>query len=579
MAGVSSRRAIPRTTPRSSAPNANSSPQFARLAVLFVALVALAAILVSVTFRFFDYDLWEHLVVGKFIWATHTIPTTQLWTWPTYGQPAMIPSWLFRAVLWPFWHWGDVTGLFAWRWLTTLATFGLLFAAARRMNAAPITTLVVLALCALSYRGRTMVRPETLAYVLFAAEILILEARRHGGPRRDWTLVAIAWIWINTHVSFYLGLALIVFHALGSAWVSRSRTQTSSSTSDAWPLVRTGVACLAISFVNPFGWHAVIQPFQHVLVGRAEIVYRTVGELGPIDWSLNWKNGLPLLMLGWPALMLWRARRFGVDPVETLMCVGLSLQALISQRMRAFYALAAAPYVARDLAQWIEVRGVLRGMPTGLRAALASLAIVALGWVEWSLPQFPLGIGLDMRYYPVAACDFIERHGIRGHAFNHFWLGGYMEHRFWPDRDRLPFMDGHLESGTERDRTLYTRAQSDRDAWQALDGERRFDFALLDLRLPTGIPLRAFLEEDPTWALVFADDAAALFVRRTKALTPVADRFAYRRLRLHPDALNTLIERCRTDPGLSTEVRAELERQISESPYHEVARSILAAIE
>ena len=67
---------------------------------------------------------------------------------------------------WPFWKLGGVLGLYAWRWLTTLAVFGLAWAAARRMGAKGLVTFTVIALCALIYRGRTQVRPETVAAAL-----------------------------------------------------------------------------------------------------------------------------------------------------------------------------------------------------------------------------------------------------------------------------------------------------------------------------------------------------------------------------------------------------------------------------
>jgi len=55
------------------------------------------------------------------------------------------------------------------------------------------------------------------------------------------------------------------------------------------------------------------------------------------------------------------------------------------------------------------------------------------------------------------AGDFIARNGIRGRFFNHFELGGYLLWRFWPERDRLPFMDVH-QAGTRRERSAYTQA-------------------------------------------------------------------------------------------------------------------------
>ena len=131
---------------------------------MIAALAATAVcVLVGVTFVIADPDQFQHLLVGKAIWSLHRVPTTQIWTWPTYGAPDLTPSWLFRVLLWPVWQAGGVRGLFAWRWVTTLAAFALALLAARRLGARGFAPLAVIVLCALVYRQRAFVRPESLA--------------------------------------------------------------------------------------------------------------------------------------------------------------------------------------------------------------------------------------------------------------------------------------------------------------------------------------------------------------------------------------------------------------------------------
>ncbi|MEO5618460.1 MAG: hypothetical protein ABIS67_11855, partial [Candidatus Eisenbacteria bacterium] len=434
-------------------------------------------------------------------------------------------------------------------------------------------------------RGRAMVRPETLALVLFAAQIAILEPRRPGGLRRDIALVLIAWAWINAHLSFVNGFAYLGFHVVTAWWEGRSTaTRDTVVGADARRraarLACVGIAVLAISFVNPFGVRGVLQPLAFLAGGRTEPIYATISELGAIDWSVQWKSGLPLLMLGWPLLLVWRARRHGLDLVETLACVLFTAQALFSQRFKASYAVVAAPWVARALSEWLTLR---RPTPLALpalpRAVAASVLMVSLGVFEWTIPQFPLGVSLDLRHYPVAACDFIQKSGVRGRAFNDFWYGGYMEWRFWPDRGRLPFMDGHLESGTEHDRTLYVLSQSDPAAWAQLDAEKRFDFLLLSPSAPSGADLRARLEADSAWATVFIDDAGVVMVSRGGPLDPLARKHAYRHLRVSQEAIESLLTRCAADASLREEVMTECRRQIAESRFHTVAQQLLAVLD
>jgi len=112
------------------------------LAVLTLAIACL------VTHRLADPDLWQHLRVGRTIWESHAVPQVHEWTWPRFGEREVLPSWLFRALLWPFYAAAGAWGLQAWRWLTTLGAFALLALCARRLGARGMSPWLGLILCA-----------------------------------------------------------------------------------------------------------------------------------------------------------------------------------------------------------------------------------------------------------------------------------------------------------------------------------------------------------------------------------------------------------------------------------------------
>ena len=554
------------------------------------ALAAFASVLISVTFRIDDPDLWQHLAVGKYVWSRMAFPVVHEWTWPLWGTPEVNPSWGFEALLWPFWDRGGLLGLFVWRWATTFAAFAFLWAAARRMGANGLVPAFVLALCGLTYRLRSDLRPETLPAVLFAAMLWILETRRRGGPDRTLWLVPIAWGWANIHISYYLGLFLIALY-LGDAWIGGRGGRRAASP----PLARLfwiGVAAVAISFVNPTGWRALWQPFEYILYWRNEPVFQNIPELAPPKWEHNWRSGLPLLMAGWLALAAWRARRVGVDRVELVIVLLFTAQALAAQRFLGTYAIAAAPFVSRDLTEWLASRA--RGkrakgrdagsaplaapaprLPLGVRAGAVAAACLAIGPLEWSRWDLPLGVSMDHSSYVIRATDFMAEHGVRGRGMNTFGMSGYQIYRFWPERERLPFIDIHV-SGTKEDRDLYAFAQVDSGSWARLDAKHRFDYALLARIQYGGDRLLNTLDRDSAFALVFKDDVAALFVRREGPLAPVAERFAYRVVPAGNAGLGLLGAVAAADPALRPPVRAELEREVAESPWHGQAYSLLA---
>jgi len=549
--------------------------------MIAAAVVAAACIVVSMSYRIYDPDLWQNLVVGKAIWQLHRVPTTQLWSWPTYGAPDVNWTWGFSALLWPVWERAGVWGLFAWRWGTALVAFGLLWAAARRMGARGFVPLVVMVVCSLVWRARSQVRPETLAAVLLAAEVWILETRRQGGKDRTAWLIPVMWVWANVHNTYFLGFALMGFHLLhdllaGRVWGGgRGGAGAVPVPWGRWRLAWVGLAALAISFANPFGWRALWQPFDFFLHQRNEPIFKTIAELRPVEWSIYWKKGLPLLMAGWPALVLWRARRRGLDLVELLCCISFTALALPAQRFIGLYAIVAAPYVSRDLDEWLPRPAWVARAPRAALAVVTALACVAAGWAEWARPEMALGVGFLWNKYPVAACDFMEAHGVRGRGFNQFGFAGYQLYRFWPDRTRLPFIDIH-QAGTPTDRYVYAYVGQSDEAWRHLNRTYRFDYALLGRGIFERFNLLNQLDADSTWALVFLDDVMALFVRREGPFAALARERGYREIPAGAKRLERLGEACARDSLLRVRVAAELERVIAGSPQHAEALLLMS---
>ena len=548
-----------------------------RAALLAATLAAAVCVLAVQSNRINDTDLWQHLLVGKVIWQTHSIPHTQLWTWPTHGAPDVLPSWLFRALLWPFWDLGGLWGLYAWRWLTTLAAFGLAHLTARRMGATGVAPLLMLVWCAVLWRGRSQMRPETFAGVLLMAQMLLLETRRAATQRpplaRDpaWGVVPIAVLWANAHISYYLGFVLSGAYLLDDLlWRGGPAGVRSAGRSSRAPgaLALAMVAAAVASLLNPFGWETLVQPLRYFTVWRHEPVYQSIGELSPIYWSVHVRDLLPLWMglVVAGALSRWRTR--GFDAAETVLMAVCLAQAVTTQRFLGYAALALAPFAARDLADWMgRVRWPAWLRPAPARAALAATACVALVTPTLGDPVVPLAVGWEHRTYPEKACDWIDQHGVRGRAFNTFSFGGYLLFRFYPDPGRLPFMDIH-QAGTREIRTLYALALQDTSAWRMADQRYRFDWVLLPGASVGSPALANHLDADSTWALVFVDDEAVLWLRRDGSCAAQAREWAYRFLPGGPAGIGPLGALAARDPALRGPIRAEIDRAIADSPYN-----------
>jgi hypothetical protein len=569
--------------------------QLSHPAAILALAVAAACVLFSVSTRLYDMDTWQHLAYGRALWTLGRVPTTQMWTWSTYGQPEINASWGFRALLWPFWSGLGIPGLFVLRGLVALGTFGVVWATCRRLGGRGFAPLVVITVAALLYRYRAQVRPEMLAGLLLATEIWLLESRRQLGrnlslpglrlpaeislPRsrrgrlsdHSLWLIPVLWAWVNVHLSFVVGFAVLGLYWLEAEWRSR-RVDTDPPTRLRIALVATA----ALSWVNPFGVRALEWPFRFLFEWKGERMESDITELGPLVWSEVWRSGAPLLLIGWPLLALFPARPRRRDGVELVMCLVFTLLTLRANRFLGTYAIVAAPFVARGLAGWLE-HGPrpARLAPAWNRAAVTAAACVVACVPEWRNPDFVSSLSFDMRLVPVHACDFLERQGIGGHGMNHFVQGGYMAWRSWPSRDRLPFATIHTEYGTPEQRRLYYRAFFRREDWLAFDHRYAIDYCLLRYRSIGQDRLLDILDADSSWALVFVDDAAAVYVRRHGRFAAVAREFGYHALGAGNDAFERLNSAGAADSDYRSRMRAELERQAASSPANAIAHTFL----
>ncbi|MEO5989610.1 MAG: hypothetical protein ABIU54_05080 [Candidatus Eisenbacteria bacterium] len=552
-------------------------------ALAVMAAVAALCIVASVTYPIYDPDLWQHLTVGQKIWESHSIPHTQLWSWPTYGAPDVLPSWLYRALLYPFWAVGGVHGLFLWRWLTALGVAAFGYFTARRMGARGLAPFVALVWCAFLFRMRSQARPETLVVLLMAAQLWVLEGQRaaasEGRPHRGiWWLVPIALLWANTHISYYLGLVLTGTYAVEGLISARGGERAARPLE----LFKVFLASVAVSFANPFGWRALWQPFEYFLYWRHEPIYSTIGELKPVVWKVHMRDGFPVWIALIVGLALARVVGRRGDRVQWVVYVLFLGLALPSQRFVGFLAVAVAPFFARDLAEWCRtwrLPGVLR--PAATRTFVTSACLVAAITPELTTRPLNLGYGFLWSMYPVGACDWIEQHGVRGRCASVYEQAGYLLWRFHPDRTRLPFMDIH-QSGTREDRLLYAYAWNDSNAWRQLDRKYRFDYVVAR-RVPRDdiktLDILDILDADSTWRLVFLDDLSALYLRRQGPMADLAERERFRIFRAGLSERGRLGNMAYSDSVARRGIRAELARQVQESRQNSQALHMLALID
>ena len=205
--------------------------------------------------------------------------------------------------------------------------------------------------------------------------------------------------------------------------------------------------------------------------------------------------------------------------------------------------------------------------------AAAALAVCAVS-VGLALAQVPpladsrktVGLGADARFVPEGALRYLDGIGMTGRLFNAFHFGGYITWRDFPKRAAIIDGRGYVP-GSLREEIHFARAYPEHLA--RLQAAYGFDAAVLDYPVYAGEGIENLGPDadwgltSPGWALVYWDDFALVYLRRSLRWEPIIARDEYRRL--HPANGLPAFWRSLADKAAAPEIKAELERNVSQT--------------
>lgn len=461
-----------------------------------------------------DPDLWGYLAFGRQFW-NHGFPYQDIFSYAPVRETWVYHEWLTGVVFYKLFLWLGFPGI----QLAKLAALALALAAIYRTavirgadRAVALALLVLTCFASRAFSAPT--RAQVLTILCFCLTLLVVELRL---DRRDsrllWWLWPLNLVWGNLHGGFVVGLALAGSYALFSPFSWRTKLR------DCGLVVGSGL----ITAINPYGlgyWRYLasalsknrehIPEWSSVITALGNPAYRETA------WLILGLIGL--LLAGWLA-----ARRKKATDAVTILLFGAA--ALAHIRNGVFLAVLASAYLPAFFSPvYTEIRQSLpRGARalTGLLLAGCCLALVAANGLtlgrtfslDVSLAPLAAALPPDREPpYPVAALDFIERHGLRGNMLCFFNWGEYLLWKFSPALK--VGMDGRYETVyTEAYEREYTDFLAGRGDWKKAISAYPVDFVFLPVRVPAA----GLLRQDPDWPVLYQDDHSILFRRKDQA--------------------------------------------------------------
>src|SRR5262249_30648948 len=151
--------------------------------------VTLGVLLACLTFFFAclragDPDSWWHLKAGQEVWQTHSIPTTDHWSFTVNGNPWTPHEWLSELTIYLAYAAGGLQGLQLWMGLPAIA-FVVVVDALCYFYCGSVWAAVFGGFLAFFFGTIGFsVRPQVLGYLLLAVELLIIERAWRARPER-----------------------------------------------------------------------------------------------------------------------------------------------------------------------------------------------------------------------------------------------------------------------------------------------------------------------------------------------------------------------------------------------------------
>ncbi|MDD2944064.1 MAG: hypothetical protein PHC51_13995 [bacterium] len=160
-----------------------------------------------------DPDLWWHIVVGRWILYSRTLPTQDLWNCFSGNSMWHAYSWLFEISVAIAELAGGIQGLLL---LKTLLAISLALAAVKifvSVSQDKITGMIIAALCTAAMVNHFALRPQCFSWVLFILLTGISELHRSQRLPRHFFYIytfVLGSLWANTNITSAIGLAALV---------------------------------------------------------------------------------------------------------------------------------------------------------------------------------------------------------------------------------------------------------------------------------------------------------------------------------------------------------------------------------
>ena len=508
-------------------------------ALIFLGLLILIFIIFFQKIEFTSVDLGRHLANGRELFNHPSLLFKNTYSYTEPDFRFINHHWLAGLIYYKFYLIGSFKILSLLNILTILLTFSLVFNIAKKRAGFYLTALLSLPLIFL-LSERVEVRPEIFSYLFVFLTWYILE---NYSLTKKWRgllyLIPLFIIWVNIHIYFFIGLALVGFKAAAEFLpiFLELKTDFKNRFLLAWQsskqyFINFGVLLLAC-LLNPNTISGLLYPFNIFHNYAYEIAEnKSIFYLGHLMINPNFevfKLVLILLIISFSSVAFFRKK---IDYFDIFTTILFSLLALIFSRNISLFSLIALVIISTNLVPIIEylknnisllnkdylINTLYYDINYG--AGVIILLIVLSGTYliydsnnNHNFIKSDLGLGLSKD--TEESVKFFRKNKLNGPIFNNYDIGSSLI--FWLYPGEKVFVDNRPEAySNDFFNNIYRPMQSDPAKWAEVSKQYKFNtiyFSHTDSTPWAQSFLRRILQ-DQNWALVYFDDYSVILVNK-----------------------------------------------------------------
>lgn len=459
-----------------------------------------------------DGDTGYHVRAGELILRASSVPHHDSFSHLSPPPAWTAHEWLSEVIMALLHRAFGLTGMVLFFIFLIAFTYALLFRILRSYNRDFFVDVVVIVLVIISSQIHWLARPHIFSLLILVAWYSLLDDYQYRDRNRLYFLPPLMLLWVNLHGGYIFGFVLLGAYCVGNVVKSlmTSANDKERFRAKAVALGVTSMVCLAVSIMNPYGYHILTFPFR---LASDRYLMDHVGEfLSPNFHGTVYFQYLLLLMLVFLAFS-----RTPLNIIEVALAGLLITMSLYSQRYILLFAIVAAPIVSKQGSSLLEPASgnalkALKRKSANLSAIDASAKgflwpvvaiLVVVAFAAGGRVQFRF----DPKKKPVAAVEFLKKADLRGNMFNNDEFGDYVIYSAYPQY--RVFIDGRLDMyGSDRVKEYFTVMEFGSGMDRVLK-KYDIDWFLIE----TDSVLSRYLLTNKDWRLVYSDRLASIFVK------------------------------------------------------------------